>query len=513
MSEAFPPGTSNCETVPARGLRYSFCTLVSDASLYRDMVSSFREAGFSEELCEFLYVDNTGENRFDAYHGLNYMISRARGETLILCHQDLIAYDSISDLDQKLAELTKIDPDWGLAGNAGYCEERGHMVECISDMGGYERKTAGLPAPVISLDENFLVLRNSVRVGPSADLNGFHMYGADLVVQAAVSGRKSYVIEFHVEHRGNGYTGPTFVRSAQAFEEKYAYAFRRRKIVTTVTKAMVGATWLDRLYRHNKRKRRFEEPDESVERRIRLRKLRLFAHERLQGPVYELDGHAFEIPADSSFQMKRGFQKGEYELPERNLVTRHLPPDLDVVELGGSIGVVSHFIRRKIGAGRRHVIVEANRRLEPILRRNTGIARESAETTIDFAAIWYGDSPTVDFLVNSDILSNHVATNESGGTTVSVPAKTLSRILEENGIRGAYSLVCDIEGAEYDLLENDSAALKNCVCMIVEIHPGPFLTSGRTIKTWLDLFRRAGFELVDAERNVIVGTKQAEPAN
>ncbi|MCK5747646.1 MAG: hypothetical protein KAH44_15620, partial [Oricola sp.] len=57
------------------------------------------------------------------------------------------------------------------------------------------------------------------------------------------------------------------------------------------------------------------------------------------------------------------------------------------------------------------------------------------------------------------------------------------------------------------------SALDNCVCMIVEIHPRPFLSSGRTIKAWLDLFRQAGFELVDAEKNVIVGIKQAQPAN
>jgi len=513
MSEAFPPGTVNCEAVPARGLRYSFCTLVSNPSLYRDMVSSFREAGFSEDLCEFLYVDNSGENRFDAYRGLNFLISRAKGEILILCHQDLLAYDPVSELDRKLAELTEIDPDWGLAGNAGYCAERGHMVECISDMGGYERRTCQLPAPVISLDENFIVMRHSVRIGPSANLEGFHMYGTDMVVQAAVSGRKSYVIEFHAEHRGSAFTGPTFVRATRAFEDKYAKAFRRRKIVTTVTKTTVGATWIDRLYRHKKRKRRFEEPDESRDRRIKLRKLRLFAHERLHGPVYELDGHAFEIPPDSPYHMKKGFQKGEYGLPERRLLARHLPAELDVVELGGSIGVVSHVIRRKIGAGQRHVIVEANRRLEPLLRRNIGVAGESTETTIVFAAIWYGDSPTVDFLAKPDIPSNHVVPDKRGSETVSVPAKTLNDILEENGVNGPYSLVCDIEGAEYDLLENDRAALRNCVCVIVEIHPAPFLASGRTIKSWLDLFRRAGFELVDSERNVIAGKKQAEPAN
>tara|TARA_Y100000815_G_scaffold172409_2_gene156934 strand:- start:90052 stop:91599 length:1548 start_codon:yes stop_codon:yes gene_type:complete len=513
LADAFPPGTANCEAGPARGLRYSFCTLVSDVSLYRDMVSSFRKNGFSEEVCEFLYVDNSTENRFDAYRGLNYMMSRASGETLVLCHQDLLAYDSMSILDQKLAELAEIDPDWGLAGNAGYSDERGHFVECISDMGGYQRRTCPLPAPVVSLDENFILVRNSVRIGPSADLEGFHMYGTDMVVQAAISGRKSYVIEFHVEHRGNGFTGPSFVRSAQAFEDKYAQVFKRRKIVTTVTKVMVGGTLIDRLYRRYRRKRRFEVPDESTDRRIKPRKLLFAVRERLHGSVYALDGHRFEIPPDSTYPMKKAFHKGEYEMPERSLVARHLPIDIDVVELGGSLGVVSHSIRRKIGNGPRHVIVEANKRLEPLLRRNIGISADSETTTIDLAAVWYGDSPTVDFLVDPDTPSNSVVTKKSDGETVSVPAKTLNRLLEENGIRGPYSLVCDIEGAEYDLLEKDRSALDNCVCMIVEIHPRPFLSSGRTIKAWLDLFRQAGFELVDAEKNVIVGIKQAQPAN
>ena len=50
---------------------FSICTLVSNRKLYEQMCESFRLGGFSGGDVEYLYIDNTAGNTFDAYAGLN----------------------------------------------------------------------------------------------------------------------------------------------------------------------------------------------------------------------------------------------------------------------------------------------------------------------------------------------------------------------------------------------------------------------------------------------------------
>ncbi|HEY0896855.1 MAG TPA: hypothetical protein VGE15_09920, partial [Sphingobacteriaceae bacterium] len=66
--------------------RYSVCTLVTRLSEYYEMVGSFIEAGFSKDQCEYLYIDNSSENTYDAFGGLNRFLQEAKGKYIILCH-------------------------------------------------------------------------------------------------------------------------------------------------------------------------------------------------------------------------------------------------------------------------------------------------------------------------------------------------------------------------------------------------------------------------------------------
>ena len=53
---------------------------------------------------------------------------------------------------------------------------------------------------------------------------------------------------------------------------------------------------------------------------------------------------------------------------------------------------------------------------------------------------------------------------------VSVPATTLSKLLEE-APRGDFALVCDIEGAEYDVFDREPAAVaERCRLAVMELH-------------------------------------------
>jgi hypothetical protein len=208
---------------------YSFCTLVTRLDEYLEMVASFREKGFGAADCEFLYVDNSMQNRFDAFAAYNLFLQEARGDYIVLCHQDILALeDDRAILDDRLAELTRLDACWGICGNAGGRED-GRFVYRLTQGDGHELNVGGpLPAQVMSLDENFIVVRASANLALSRDLSGFHWYGADLCIVAGILGWNAHVIDFHLHHKSAGDVNSAFWSIGAALKQKYARAFRSR---------------------------------------------------------------------------------------------------------------------------------------------------------------------------------------------------------------------------------------------------------------------------------------------
>lgn len=229
---------------------FSVCTLVNDTEQYNQMVASFRCGGFNDDSSEFLYIDNSKGNVFDAYEGLNCLISNARGKYLILCHQDVaLLEDNRGTLEQRLCELDRLDPSWSLAGNAGV-DEHGKSGDRYTDGRGVEYVTDNLPHKVSSLDENFLVLKSSSRLGFSRDLAGFHFYGADICLQAEFRGWSAYVIDFHLRHDGFGTIDEKFFACRTNLEQKCGRFMRPRNLKTTCSTAyLMPIDWRRKLCR------------------------------------------------------------------------------------------------------------------------------------------------------------------------------------------------------------------------------------------------------------------------
>lgn len=215
--------------------RYSICTIVTRPSEYSAMVESFRLHGFQEPDCEFLYLDNSECNKFDAYSGYNLFLDVARGSFVILCHQDiLLIEDGRTKLDRLIDDLDEIDPNWAACGNGGG-EYPGQLAVRISDPYGANQQYGDLPAKVRSLDENFIVVRKSANLALSRDLHGFHFYGADICIIADVLGWNCYVIDFHLRHKSSGTRDKAYFNIRERMIQKYRRAFRSRWLETTTT--------------------------------------------------------------------------------------------------------------------------------------------------------------------------------------------------------------------------------------------------------------------------------------
>lgn len=226
MTIAFLNKSAN-DTCPA----ITIATLVNDEVQYLAMQASFRAGGFSEPDTEFLAVRGTTS----AFSALNAMLATARGRIVILCHQDVrLLANGRPDLEDRLAELDRIDPNWAVAGNAGGTAP-GRLAMRITDPHGRDRHLGRLPTRVMSLDENFIILKGSAGLRFSRDLEGFHLYGADICLMADILGWSAWVLDFHLEHLSPGRKDITFSLAEDRFRAKWGRALRPRWMQTTCT--------------------------------------------------------------------------------------------------------------------------------------------------------------------------------------------------------------------------------------------------------------------------------------
>jgi hypothetical protein len=128
-----------------------------------------------------------------------------------------------------------MDPSWGLAGNAGGLRP-GHRALRITDPFGFNQNIGGpFPVRVETLDGNFIIVKKSSRLSFSNDLEGFHFYDADICLHADQYGYGIYVIDFHIEHLGQGKFDSVFQENKKTFMEKWTHKLRNRPLqLTTV---------------------------------------------------------------------------------------------------------------------------------------------------------------------------------------------------------------------------------------------------------------------------------------
>ena len=237
----------NGKRVAESDIRFTIVTLVSDMAQYEAFRVSFQSRGFTSSDCEYMYIDNRGSNKTCAYRGLNRALAEARGTYVLLCHQDLrLLTDGRTQLEHRLGELGRHDPNWALAGNAGGIRP-GQLSIRISDPHGTDRRVGAFPCRVQSLDENLIIVRRAARIGFSNDLSGFHFYGADICLNAAQAGYSAYVIDFHLAHLSGGKKDAAFREMQRKFLTKWNNALKPRWLQTTCALVRISGDSLGRI--------------------------------------------------------------------------------------------------------------------------------------------------------------------------------------------------------------------------------------------------------------------------
>lgn len=202
--------------------------MVTRPDEYDECLQSFRAAGFGDD-CELLTIDNSRDNKADAYVALNEFLQTASGEIIVLHHQDILLLDDgRAELEARLDEVTRVDPHWAICSNAGRTADGWPAISIDHPFARRDRRGGPFPVEVCSVDENFIVVRRLANLALSADLKGFHHYGVDLCTIADILGWRSYVIDFFLKHKSGGNLDARYEESMAAITAKYRQALRPR---------------------------------------------------------------------------------------------------------------------------------------------------------------------------------------------------------------------------------------------------------------------------------------------
>ena len=155
-----------------------------------------------------------------------------------------------------------------------------------------------------------------------------------------------------------------------------------------------------------------------------------------------------------------------YEKNERFATKHYVRPDIPVVEFGGSLGVVSCLLNRRLRTPDRHVVVEANPQNLPMLIGNRN--RNGCKFEILHGAAGVANRTVRLYFGNGALTASSIAATDN---SVEVSGITLEQVIRDRGFDSC-ALVCDIEGSEINLIQSEIATFRSRVeVFIVEFHP------------------------------------------
>jgi FkbM family methyltransferase len=227
-------------------------------------------------------------------------------------------------------------------------------------------------------------------------------------------------------------------------------------------------------------------------------KFRLGYKNQFVGRIVELFGNRVRIGGMTFSvdcpQLPRGHKSalavGLYEAGERTLITRWVPRDLPVLEFGGGLGVTSCILNRKLADPFRHVVVEANPEIIPLLEYNRNF-NDCKFKIINKAVAYDCDYTNLEF--NEDFSGNKILEGRSSGRSIRVKATTVSSLLAETNFCRA-GLVCDIEGGEEDIISREMPILGDRIkFFLAEMHP--HLLGEDTVRKLMNNLVALGFTL------------------
>jgi hypothetical protein len=243
--------------------------------------------------------------------------------------------------------------------------------------------------------------------------------------------------------------------------------------------------------------------------KVRRTLLKLLVPEFVWPKSVLIDGAEIKIRgAPYSFGVKKVLRVGDYEVDERRLLAKILDPGDVVVEMGGSIGILTAIIAAKVGRSGFVISVEASAELAAYSKtwlesgKNVRVLagfgfpvwelKQPVEIQ-KFEAIWGSMSGRLTFRAGQS-----AGAGSNGASQPVYDLKTLSEYCE----RPPTTLVVDIEGSESIICNQKPQFPRSLKKLLIELHPGIY--DSHTKDVIIRRIEEDGFRQVTQEDNVFL---------
>jgi FkbM family methyltransferase len=230
----------------------------------------------------------------------------------------------------------------------------------------------------------------------------------------------------------------------------------------------------------------------------------IYFFSRSRIPDIRWRGFRFNVPSSSvNKQIAASVFWGFYESAEIRFIEKYLRSDLNVIELGSSIGIVSAHIVSKLNKGRHFITVEANPFLIDTIKANIKRHQKEGAVIEVLNHAVAGEGTEVMLNITSNNTETRIINDKAATSGVPVKAIKFSELVKNYGQRN-YSLVCDIEGSEVEILLNEKNALMQCSQLFIELHDSVYNNTHYSVQMLKDiLVDMHGFQIMKEHGPVI----------
>ncbi len=196
-----------------------------------------------------------------------------------------------------------------------------------------------------------------------------------------------------------------------------------------------------------------------------------------------------------------------YEAKEARYIQAHLPAGAEVLELGASLGIVSSIILGRRPS--RLISYEAVGPLTEIARQVVAHNHPAAPWTLVHCAIAGEGVAEVSFEWSPAHTQGGSVAAEPAKAHLRVPAESLAAAIARHHLSTSAWLVMDIEGMEWPIARQQSAALRHFAGIIVECHD--IREGGRVVphEEVVAELSKAGFDIIARRGQVSVLRRHA----
>ena len=189
---------------------------------------------------------------------------------------------------------------------------------------------------------------------------------------------------------------------------------------------------------------------------------------------------------------------GIYESAEINFSKKYIPSNSIIIELGGSIGVLSSFLIKYKNPDY-ITIVEPNPTLIPLIEHNINFTN----STVINAAISNNTDENIFFNFGSDNTTGFIS-DVSKSNSIAIRSINFDQLIIDTIKNKSFILISDIEGAEFFIFNDLNTQFQNIALIIIELHDFYYNDNLFDVKYIYEKIISKGFLELDRHGNCFV---------